>query len=191
MASRVARLRRRPRPPGLLQVIGLSPKKCLTMHSTRNSNVVMRRRHKKKHDEADALFRTAELNAIRARVSDRGLATASPKPSRTEDRKSLCRKHSVRPNNLAKRANDLIIEDRYTLDEPMAYWPTGLSTRHVTRFILRILAKTVSTQEETISRNTDPAAGNPRSAKIAMAANVEPDFSAGPEEMNADDHHFT
>jgi len=134
----------------------------------------------KKHDEATAQFRTAELNAIRTLV----LAEAWQLIAEVRQKKieAFVPQTLGRAERLAKRANDLIIEDRYALDEPLAVADHAIyEARHA--LYIAVLASRIEQEESSVEAlilDWESSLGD-----IATAANIEPDFSVGPEESSA------
>ncbi|MCP4926626.1 MAG: OmpA family protein [Gammaproteobacteria bacterium] len=130
---------------------------------------------REKHDEANTHFRTAELNAIRTRllaevwqliaeIQQKEIAVFAPQTL------GLAKQ-------LAKRANDLIVADRYTLDEALALADRAVyEARHA--LFIATFASRIEKEEltlETLILNWESSLGN-----IATAADIKADFSAGP-----------
>ncbi len=135
----------------------------------------------KKHDDATAQFRTAELNAIRTLV----LAEAWQLIAEVRQKKigAFVPQILGRAERLAKRANDLIIEDRYALDEPLAVADHAVyEARHA--LYIALLASRIEQEESSVEAlilDWESSLGD-----IATAANIEPDFSVGPEASSAE-----
>ncbi len=135
----------------------------------------------KKHDEAKIQFRTAELNAIRTHI----LAEAWRLIAEVQQKKlaQYVPKTLGRAKQLAERANDLIVTDRYALSEPLALAKRSIyEARHalyIATLASRIDAQETSVEELILNRESSLK-------DIAIAANIEPDFSAGPEKPSAD-----
>jgi len=134
----------------------------------------------KKHDEATVQFRTAELNAIRTLVlAEAWQLIAEVRQKKIEE---FVPQTLGRAERLAKHANDLIIEDRYALDEPLAVADRAIyEARHA--LYIATLASRIEQEESSVEAlilDWESSLGD-----IAMAANIEPDFSVGPEESSA------
>ena len=135
----------------------------------------------KKHDEANTQYRTAELNAIRARV----LAEAWQLIAEAEQKK--IEKFAPQTLNhaklLARRANDLIVENRYELDEPLFLAERAVYEAHHAFYIASIAQriKDEETSVEALILSWESALKD-----VATAAKIEPDFSAGPDKVSAD-----
>ena len=135
----------------------------------------------KKHDEANARYRTTELNAIRVSV----LAEAWRLIAEVEQQKldEFVPQTINRARQLAEQANTLIIEDRYALDEPQSLAGRAVyearHALHIATIVRRIEAEETSVESLILSRESSLR-------DIATAANIEPDFSAGPDQASTD-----
>jgi len=134
----------------------------------------------KKHDEATVQFRTAELNAIRTLVlAEAWQLIAEVRQKKIEE---FVPQTLGRAERLAKHANDLIIEDRYALDEPLAVADRAIyEARHA--LYIATLASRIEQEESSVEAlilDWESSLDD-----NAMAANIEPDFSVGPEESSA------
>jgi len=135
----------------------------------------------KKHDEANTQYRTAELNATRVRM----LAEAWRLIAEVEQKKleQYAPQTTTRARQLAKRANDLIVENRYELDEPLSLADQAVfEARHA--LYIAMIARRIENEE--ISVETLILDGESSLKAIATAGNIEPDFSAGPDKTSAD-----
>ncbi len=135
----------------------------------------------KKHDEANTLFRTAELNALRT------LVLAEAWRLIAEVRQQKLERFVPQTLSLAEqfatRANDLIIEDRYALDEPRALAGRAAYEAGHALFI-GALASRIDNEEtsvETLILHWEESLG-----EVAAAANIDQNFLSGPEETSAE-----
>ncbi|MDP6674622.1 MAG: OmpA family protein [Gammaproteobacteria bacterium] len=136
---------------------------------------------RKNHDEADTHFRTAELNAIRTRLLTevwRLIAEIQQQEIGVFVPQTL-----GLAKQLAKRANDLIVTDRYTLDEPLALADRAVYEASHALFIAT-LASRIKNEELTLEALILDWESS--LSDIATAANIEADLSAGPKAMSSE-----
>jgi len=135
----------------------------------------------KKHDEANSQYRTAELNAIRVHV----LAEAWRLIAEIEQKKleQYAPQTSKRARQLAKSANDLIIENRYELDEPLSLADRAVFEAQHALYIATI-ARRIDAEETSVEALILDWESSLKA--IATAANITPDFSFGPDKTSAD-----
>jgi len=135
----------------------------------------------KKNATAYAQFRTAELNAIRTLV----LAEAWRLIARLHQQKldHFAPQTLARAEQLAGHANELIVADRHALDQPFALAERAVhEARHA--LLIATIARRIDEKKmtvETLILDQESALG-----AIARAANIEADFSAGPEKTSAE-----
>jgi len=135
----------------------------------------------KKHDEANALYRTAELNALRTIVLTEAWRLIAE--VRQQKLERFVPQTLGLAEQLALRANDLIIEDRYALDEPRALADRAAYEAEHALYI-GTLASRIDNEEtsvETLILHWEESLG-----EVAAAANIDPTFLSGPEETSAD-----
>jgi len=129
----------------------------------------------KKHAMANTQFRLAELNAIRTRV----LAEAWQLIAEADEKKvgKFAPQTLAQAKRIATRTNRLIIEDRYELAQPLVLADrAAYEARHalyIASLARRIKEDTLSIEQ--LIMNWESPLGD-----IARAANITPDFSAGP-----------
>lgn len=135
----------------------------------------------RRNDEATAQFRVAELNAIRSLI----LAEAWRLIAEIRQKKI----HTFVPETLglaeqlAQRANELIVEDRYALEEPTAL--AGSAVYEARRALyIGTAARRIKRGETTVEAlilEWEMSLEN-----IASAAKIEADLSAGPEQTSSE-----
>ncbi len=134
----------------------------------------------KRQAEASVQYRTAELNAIRARVlSESWRLIAAAESARAEKYAPLT---FGRARQLTQRADDLIAADRYALDEPLAIAGRAeYEARHAAH--IAALIRRIDDDEQSVEALL--LDWESTFAEIADAAEVESDFSAGPRDTGA------
>jgi OmpA-OmpF porin, OOP family len=135
----------------------------------------------RKHEEANIQFRTAELNAIRTFV----LAEAWQLLTEINNKKLdiFVPQTLDQAKQLITRAEDLIITDRYALDEPMILASQAINKAQYAIYIGTLAGK-IKVQDlsvEALILQRDSSLLN-----IAKAANVESDLSFGPDKTSAE-----
>lgn len=135
----------------------------------------------KKQAEASKQYRLAELNAIRVRV----LAVPWRLIAEAEQKKidRFAPQTINRARQLAVRANDLIVTNRYALDEPLSLADRAVYEARHALFIAAIASRIDArdTSVEALVLNWESSLGD-----IAAAAKIEPDFSTGTDQARAD-----
>jgi OOP family OmpA-OmpF porin len=135
----------------------------------------------RKHEEANIQFRTAELNAIRTLI----LAEAWLLLAEINNKKLdvFVPQTLDQAKQLIKRAENLIITDRYALDEPMILASQAINKAQSALYI-GTLAEKIEAQELSVEALILQRDASLRG--IARAASVEPDLSDGPEKTSAE-----
>ncbi len=135
----------------------------------------------KKHEAANIQFRTAELNAIRTLVlAEAWRLLAAINTSKLD---KFVPQTLGRAKQRVKRAEDLIITNRYALDEPLILASQAIDEAQYALYI-GTLASKIENQElsvEALILQRDASLKG-----IARAANVEPDLSVGPDKTSAE-----
>ncbi len=135
----------------------------------------------KRHDEANAQYRIAEINAIRVSV----LAEAWRLIAEIEqqDLERFAPLTINQAKQYAGRANTLILQNRYALDEPLSL---AERATYEARHALRIATIARRIEDEELSVESLILDWESSLKDVAHAANIEPDFSVGKNKTSAD-----